>query len=212
MGTRHIIAVVKDGELKISQYGQWDGYFSCKGVEFVDWVRENLKRKEARAYEYVIEKFKQKLDCCKPVPNEWVEKFYTTIKQFSIMGDDKEEFAIPVTQLMPMFHRDTSIKMLDLIADIREYEYNSEPKKFYPVQIETDTCMIEYIYVLDMDKECIYCLTSHEFNKSLVKQVKLPAIITETFVDFDLFYSSSIKGLPTSDRIVKKLEPLDLCL
>ena len=26
MGTRHLIAVQLDGEYKIAQYGQWDGY------------------------------------------------------------------------------------------------------------------------------------------------------------------------------------------
>lgn len=39
MGTRHLIAVIKDGQPKIAQYGQWDGYPSAAGVTVLDFVR-----------------------------------------------------------------------------------------------------------------------------------------------------------------------------
>ena len=32
MGTRHLIAVALDGDYKIAQYGQWDGYPEVQGV------------------------------------------------------------------------------------------------------------------------------------------------------------------------------------
>jgi hypothetical protein len=46
MGTRHYQTVIdKEGNLKIAQYGQWDGYPSGQGVEILDYLREaNLEK------------------------------------------------------------------------------------------------------------------------------------------------------------------------
>jgi hypothetical protein len=41
MGTRHRQAVItKDGELKIQQYGQWDGYPDGQGKDILKYLRE----------------------------------------------------------------------------------------------------------------------------------------------------------------------------
>ena len=40
MGTRHLIAVYdKEGELRIAQYGQWDGYPSENGMNVLKFLR-----------------------------------------------------------------------------------------------------------------------------------------------------------------------------
>ena len=40
MGTRHLItAFDNEGELKVAQYGQWDGYPSGQGVSVLAWLR-----------------------------------------------------------------------------------------------------------------------------------------------------------------------------
>lgn len=38
MGTRHLIAVKLDGEYRIAQYGQWDGYPSGQGVDVLEFL------------------------------------------------------------------------------------------------------------------------------------------------------------------------------
>jgi hypothetical protein len=41
MGTRHLTVVYDTaGELKIAQYGQWDGYPSATGCEILDFLRD----------------------------------------------------------------------------------------------------------------------------------------------------------------------------
>lgn len=41
MGTRHLQTVItKNGEVKIKQYGQWDGYPSGQGLEILQYLRE----------------------------------------------------------------------------------------------------------------------------------------------------------------------------
>lgn len=39
MGTRHLIAVAIDGEYKVAQYGQWDGYFEGQGVDVLNFLK-----------------------------------------------------------------------------------------------------------------------------------------------------------------------------
>jgi len=41
MGTRHLIAAVIDGDFKIAQYGQWDGYPDGQGVDVLRFVRDH---------------------------------------------------------------------------------------------------------------------------------------------------------------------------
>ena len=41
MGTRHLIAAILDGEHKIAQYGQWDGYFEGQGKDVVEFILNN---------------------------------------------------------------------------------------------------------------------------------------------------------------------------
>lgn len=40
MGTRNLTAVMIDGEYKIAQYGQWDGYPSGQGVTALEFLHE----------------------------------------------------------------------------------------------------------------------------------------------------------------------------
>lgn len=39
MGTRHMIGVVIDGDFKIAQYGQWDGYPGGQGATVLDFAQ-----------------------------------------------------------------------------------------------------------------------------------------------------------------------------
>ena len=40
MGTRNLTAVYKDGDFKVAQYGQWDGYPSGNGLIILRFLRE----------------------------------------------------------------------------------------------------------------------------------------------------------------------------
>ena len=44
MGTRHVTAVFLNGEPRVAQYGQWDGYPSGQGVTILDFLRKSSKK------------------------------------------------------------------------------------------------------------------------------------------------------------------------
>ena len=43
MGTRNLTAVFMDGEYRVAQYGQWDGYPSGQGLTILDFLKNTTK-------------------------------------------------------------------------------------------------------------------------------------------------------------------------
>ena len=50
MGTRHMVGVVLDGDFKIAQYGQWDGYPEGQGKTVLDFLRKADIRHSPRRF------------------------------------------------------------------------------------------------------------------------------------------------------------------
>jgi len=40
MGTRNLTCVIKGGDFKVAQYGQWDGYPSGSGKDILEWLSD----------------------------------------------------------------------------------------------------------------------------------------------------------------------------
>ena len=49
MGTRNLTAVMIDGEYKVAQYGQWDGYPSGQGLTCLHFLRETMDEDKFKA-------------------------------------------------------------------------------------------------------------------------------------------------------------------
>ena len=64
MGTRNITMVIdKEGDVKVGQYGQWDGYPSGQGLTILDFLSNTD-----------LNEFQEKLSKCKFLTEEEVEK------------------------------------------------------------------------------------------------------------------------------------------
>lgn len=96
MGTRHLIAVQLDGEYKIAQYGQWDGYPEGQGVGVLSFLtgegnisklKENLSkvrfidsekdREFLDAYDKNVGEFYGDTDNRTPEQKHWFESYIT---------------------------------------------------------------------------------------------------------------------------------------
>ena len=60
MGTKNLTVVIKGNEIKLSQYGQWDGYFIYSGTKFLEFVKGNLQAKSKRNQKHLIKTFGEK--------------------------------------------------------------------------------------------------------------------------------------------------------
>ena len=220
MGTRNLTVIIKDGKIRLSQYGQWDGYFKGAGVDFLQFVKDNLQDKSKRRMKYRIEKFAEKVECLESVD----EGYYDGIIKMSNGYDlnpqkNSSPYAIPFKILMPQFSRDTGVKVLDVINMLEPYEFRgyAEPDKNghreefyryrYPIMLTFDReGFTEFTNIINLDTQEIYMLTSHEFQCEPLPTCEL----VENTYRQKCWYKSSIAKLPRISDIKKYKESIML--
>ena len=100
MGTRNLTVVKnKEGETKIAQYGQWDGYPSYSGIQALEFLRN----KDWQAL------LQSKLDLVEFVGDEEVDTLY---KQYESTDWENKDFL----NAYPGLHRDTGVGILSVVA------------------------------------------------------------------------------------------------
>ena len=207
MGTRHLTVVIKDNEIKLSQYGQWDGYFTYSGTKFLEFVKENLQSKSKKKQKYRIETFGEKIDTLKKVDEKTYQEFIAIKDKYGFDNTlNKSQFAVPFDIMFPQFSRDTGIRILDIINRIQPYMFN--PNYKFPVILDFDGVgCTEFVNVINLDTQEIYMLTSHEF-----KGVPLPTceLVENVYRHHDCWYKSSIRDIPSIAKIKKYKESIGL--
>ena len=208
MGTRHLTVVIKDNEIKLSQYGQWDGYFTYSGTKFLQFVKENLQSKSKRKQKYRIEKFGEKIDTLQKVDEKTIQEIRAIREKYSFDNTlNKSQFAIPFNIMFPQFSRDTGVEILNIIMKIHAYMFN--PNYKFPVVLEFDegiSCT-EFVHVINLDTEEIYMLTTHEFKGVPLSTCEL---VESVYENHDCWYKSSIRDIPSIAKIKKYKESIGL--
>ena len=207
MGTRHLTVVIKDNEIKLSQYGQWDGYFTYSGTKFLEFVKENLQSKSKKKQKYRIETFGEKIDTLKKVDEKTYQEFRAIREKYGFDNTlNKSQFAIPFNIMFPQFSRDTGVEILDIIMKIHAYMFN--PNYKFPVILDFDGVgCTEFVNVINLDTQEIYMLTSHEFKGVPLSTCKL---VENVYRHHDCWYKSSIRDIPSIAKIKKYKESIGL--
>lgn len=127
MGTRHLIAVYdRNNELRVAQYGQWDGYPSGQGVD----VLAQLPQLRSEQFESLT----------------WAEDDYVE-ERWKEIGATGEFVSMEVSDLFktrhPELHRDTGAQILGLVAE------NPNLKLVNSIDFAADSLFCEWAYVVD---------------------------------------------------------------
>lgn len=135
MGTRHLIAVHIDGEYKVAQYGQWDGYPEGQGIDVLHFLRdemdEDVFKQAVRNSSYIDPKELMKL---------W-EKYGMRSDGLVTMED-----ADRMKKDHPEFSRDTGAKILNIIQGKPDgMELNNN------IAFAADSLFCEWAWVIDFD-------------------------------------------------------------
>lgn len=138
---------MQNGEYKVAQYGQWDGYPTGQGEEIVKFLKKNFEK----------ESFLKNLNSTKVLSDEEVSNLW------KLMGaDDSGMVSMDISDKFkvkyPQLSRDCGAEILDHI------QKNPHLLIHHTLDFAADSLFCEYAYVvnLDTDKLEVY----EGFNKS----------------------------------------------
>ncbi len=141
MGTRNLTVVVSNQEVKIAQYGQWDGYPEGQGITILSFLQELCRIEELKGILPKIrfqneDDIKEQNDFLKSIGSEsgWLNK----------------EQAEKLKERYPLQHRDVGGEILEKIL---EFDYLPEIVLVNAYSFASDSLWCEWAYVIDLDKE-----------------------------------------------------------
>lgn len=145
MGTRNLICVYEDGDYKVAQYCQWDGYPEGQGFGILNFMREEGNLERLRT---ALKKFKLvRVDSDNPFFKAYDERCPHFVEGEGYTEDkrteaDKHWFTTYIS-------RDLGSKVLNHIV---EYNGNAEILLKDSRDFAGDSLFCEWAYVIDFDK------------------------------------------------------------
>ena len=106
MGTRNLTIVYLEGNYRLAQYCQWDGYPTGQGATVLEFLQNLTPEK--------LELFKTKLKEL-PIRDEiYIRNLYENFRRGTFMTlEESEDFELKY----PEYHRDTGANILNLILN-----------------------------------------------------------------------------------------------
>lgn len=137
MGTRHLVAVMIDGEYKVAQYGQWDGYPECQGLDILRFLSKEIKK----------DKFVDNIQRAKFLTPDDTKNILNELGANNDFKNISREMSDNYFKRLPLLSRNLGAKVLVGIQ-------NSNDDIFLENNIEFagDSLFCEYAYVIDFDK------------------------------------------------------------
>lgn len=213
MGTRYLTVIIKDNEVKLSQYGQFDGYPEYAGKKFIKFVKETLSNKDIEIYNTNKNLFNEKVDLLKEADKDTYKNYEKIFNKLGCKHSNDSEYAIPLDILFPQFSPETGVDILNIIRKLTPYDFQKfennryKQKRHFPVMIDTHCTFIEYAYIIDLDNDKLYMLTGHDFTGSALPTSEL---VEETFKPLKCWYSTPIQETPTVKVLLDYVQQIKL--
>jgi len=202
MGTRNLTVVIYKDELKVAQYGQWDGYPDVTGLGILGFLLE-----------CDLEHFKQRLDLCRWITPEESEARFRAMKECGGAEPLPKEFEAEqkgfismhesemLKSLYPENNRDAGFRILHLIEGTGYVDRVIQPSgdtimRTYKIKDKKEIllensitfagekfCEWAWIINLDNNELQVYCGHSYAFQgeKGIFEEFESPVRLITTF-------------------------------
>lgn len=140
MGTRNLTCAVVNGEYKVAQYGQWDGYPDGQGITILDFLRVTN-----------LDILKNQIVNCTYFADDELEELWT-----AVVGTPDEIIPGFVDKAQSdMFYRQYPHLSRDVAGKIFSHIYNEDGyiKLKNGLEFAADSLFCEWAYVVDFDKQ-----------------------------------------------------------
>ena len=138
MGTRHLTCVINEGEVKVAQYGQWDGYPTGQGITIANFIQNKLN----------LDKFRNQIKECVFVDGNKINSYWKNCG-----ADDSGYVTMDISKTFrinyPQLSRDTGAEVLNLIHNGTARELENE------FSFGGDSLFCEFAYIIDLDTETV---------------------------------------------------------
>lgn len=189
MGTRNLTVVYMDGQYRVAQYGQWDGYPEGAGITCLQFLRDKMDE----------QLFRKRLSELRFMSNDEINDLmrrYHRDKDGFMTVEDSDR----LRNERPALHRDTGVDILEMIQAglVRDHVlYNS-------LEFAADSLWCEWAWVIDMDKRTFegYAGYNHE---PLTEADRFWFLRDHEYGDchgVKLVYEVSLKQLPTDEEFL----------
>ena len=184
--------VVNESEVKIAQYGQWDGYPEGQGITLLSFLKENSN----------VEKLKQILPKVRFQNEDDLTKQEEFMQSIGVKNGwmDKEQ-AQKFKEKFPLHHRDVGGEILQTLVNDQKSE---EIVLVNAYEFAGDSLFCEWAYVVDLDKKTFEIYRG--FNTSgISKEDRFYRLhqSESTYYPVKIIQSFSIDDLPDTEEFIK---------
>jgi hypothetical protein len=184
MGTSHLIAVQLDGQYRIAQYGQWDGYPSGQGETVLDFLGNTFHRPT----------FEAKLRAA-----SWI-----TAEESEAINELGEDWKL----IWPQLSRDLGAEILQMVQD-----HDPGIKLKNSISFAADSLFCEWGYVIDLDKNVLEVYKGFNQEPLDPSERFYGATTEDPFTNTEKYYpirrvaSYSLHSLPTQQQLEEDCDP-----
>lgn len=201
MGTRHLIAVAVDGEYKIAQCGQWDGYPEGQGVDVLKFLSESKN----------IELLREKLKRVRFLDfggqdKDFIEAYEKNSPIY--VGDPDPRTEEQRHWFDTYIDRGLGAKILNSVA----YSEDDEILLKNSIGFAGDSLFCEYAYVIDLDANTLEVYNG--FNENEITEGRFVSGDPTFDIDASSKYEPvtlikvySLDNLPDRDTFISDLVP-----
>lgn len=181
MGTRHLIAVYKDGKHRIAQYGQWDGYPAGQGKTVLEFLNDASAVHMLRDYK---------------LRDDQGVRFLTEDEIEKINAEKN-----PISH-RPQLSRNMGADILHLAASVDNLVLVDS------IEFAADSLFCEWAYVIDFDTNVFEVYKGFNTSGSATGRFKdFPVEAGSEYQPVTLIKSYPLHALPTLEQLIADCDP-----
>jgi len=192
MGTRNLTCVMLDGEYKVAQYCQWDGYPEGQGAAVLDFLSNKMDREK-----FVLMLKNSRFGSSREIGALWKE--YGADDSGFVTSDIVDKFK----EKYPQLHRDMGASVLEYIQEADCPVLLGEDLDF-----AKESLMCEWVYVIDLDKNTFEAYEG--FNKEAVENERFAGPVVDGYGPVKLVKTYSLDSLPTEEQFIRELAGVEI--